>query len=365
MKGNNSTGHIDQINDSDEFIILNNGAESRLKYDTFRQLVFDNNINESNVGNKGEKGDLGSTGAKGEKGEIGLRGIFGPIGSFGEMGERGFFGEKGDKGTLGQKGIRGESGYLGEKGNIGSKGDKGSPGYKGYKGYTGQKGNKGNIGSKGFKGEPGLAGVNKIGKIGDVGIPGKKINGRKGYKGFKGNKSSVKGNPGEKGASGPEYFYDNIRRTFKNKNENIRRHGRLLTFLLSVSGSTSIAISTNEFLMSTLRQSRFMVFELVDINTVNANSYSNLYIEIDFEPFISNNFSPVLTKHPPIFCKKNASVGIVGMDWYLKDGGYNISFYSIYEDTDSTEILPMQSIYSFSNRHLNKVISGQFENLRI
>ena len=25
MKGNNSTGHIDQINDSDEFIILNNG----------------------------------------------------------------------------------------------------------------------------------------------------------------------------------------------------------------------------------------------------------------------------------------------------------------------------------------------------
>ena len=64
-------------------------------------------------------------------------------------------------------------------------------------------------------------------------------------KGSKGNKSSVRVMRVKRGTD--KYFYDNIRRTFKNENENIRRHERLLTFLLSVSGSTGIAISTMEF----------------------------------------------------------------------------------------------------------------------
>ena len=311
--------------------------------------------------------DQGTEGQKGEKGMYGIRGQFGAPGSFGEKGLKGFKGAKGEKGSRGQKGYQGQSGYMGNHGEKGNEGLGGQKGQKGYKGNPGSIGENGGIGDKGQKGVRGFYGVNKIGKPGDVGFPGNKIKGVTGYKGFKGKQSTKKGQKGDRGPAGTNYEYSEIRRSFKKTENSAYYHGRMLSFLFSLNNSNSVSVTTNSILMDQIRNRRFLVFELLE-NPSNlvSQKYSSHFIEIDFEPFTSFGSCPVITKSPAIYSKLNSEVGNVGLDWFKDSSNeYHLAFYGVFNTTNQTVNLQIKAIYSFTSLHLNKIVAGDFTNLRI
>lgn len=309
----------------------------------------------------------GLAGDKGSAGMYGIRGEFGFPGQFGQVGSKGFKGVRGNAGERGQKGYTGQSGYSGDVGLIGDSRENGQIGPKGIKGRPGENGDVGESGEDGFKGRRGFFGTNKIGRPGNVGSPGKKYKGSVGYKGFKGNPSSKTGQKGDRGASGSEYIYSDVRRSFKKSSDSAYFHSRMLSFLFSVNNSTSISITTNSVLMSQIRNRRFLVFELSnDPSMLVSSKYSNFFIEIDFEPFISTGSSPVLTKSAPIYCKTGNEVGTIAFDWYKDNSNdYHINFFGVFTSSAHTIQLSMKTIYSFSSLHLNKIVSGEFKNLRI
>jgi len=309
----------------------------------------------------------GLSGDKGSKGMYGIRGEFGFPGQFGQVGAKGFKGAKGNRGEHGQKGYTGQSGYSGDVGPIGDSGEKGQTGTKGIKGRPGENGDAGETGEDGFKGRHGFFGTNKIGRPGNVGSPGKKYNGSTGYKGFKGNPSGRTGQKGDRGATGSEYIYSDVRRSFKKSSDSAYFHGRMLSFLFSVNNSTTISITTNSVLMDQIRNRRFLVFELSnDPSMLVSSKYSNFFIEIDFEPFISTGSSPVLTKSAPIYCKTGNEVGTIAFDWYKDNSNnYHVNFFGVFTSSIQTIQLGIKTIYSFSSLHLNKIVAGEFKNLRI
>jgi len=140
-----------------------------------------------------------------------------------------------------------------------------------------------------------------------------------------------------------------------------------LLLLMTSGTSSSISITSNETIMKYVRKRRFLTFELSNANgDLISEKYSNSYIEVDFEPFISYNQSPVVTKMCPVVVQHEGNVGTIGMDWY-KDHNedYHIMFYGIFADTNETIQIPIKSVYSFTSNHLYEIISAEYENLRI
>ena len=198
MKKISSLDEISNINDSDEFVVIDKsvtigddasetGKSSKVTFGKLKEFI----------GSQGQKGEIGITG---EKGKDGLTGNDGSKGQKGEIGIPRVSGEKGDKGKDGSDGSAGPSGSDGIKGSKGEpsfiKGDKGEPSrIKGDKGEPSRiKGDKGEPSRiKGDKGEP-----SRI--KGDKGEPSR-IKGDKGepsrIKGDKGEPSRIKGDKGE------------------------------------------------------------------------------------------------------------------------------------------------------------------------
>tara|TARA_B100000282_G_scaffold296535_1_gene278807 strand:- start:235 stop:1380 length:1146 start_codon:yes stop_codon:yes gene_type:complete len=319
------------------------------------------------TGEKGQKGEKGFKGTSGDDGMFGIRGKTGETGDSGDKGELGFVGVKGDKGDVGDSGIDGKRGYTGIQGEKGIKGLRGNQGEEGEMGETGDVGNRGPKGAKGIIGETGDSAPVVYGKTGNVGIPGKKVFGLKGYKGFRGPDSFEKGQTGDRGDVGESYNYNITKKTFKETRLSPVKHGRLLLLLMSTGSSNSISVSSNDVLMQYILKRRFLVFELSNSNNnLLIEKYSNRYIEIDFEPFINNEQSPVMTKVCPIVTKKGNNIGTIGIDWYKDDNNeFNIMFFGVFADSHETVQIPVSSIYSFTSNHLYDVISGEYENLRI
>tara|TARA_B100002019_G_scaffold292840_1_gene317374 strand:+ start:1272 stop:2357 length:1086 start_codon:yes stop_codon:yes gene_type:complete len=350
---------ISSLEIKDDFFVVSASKSSKLSsLSDFGKNLVNKDFSQTNTGPVGDTG---------EKGMYGIRGEFGLPGDYGQKGLKGFKGSKGESGEKGQKGFDGQRGYVGSQGKSGESASNGQKGLKGLKGKKGLVGDDGSIGDKGHKGNRGFNGINKIGKPGDIGQPGKKIKGADGYKGYKGKPSTRKGRRGDRGEIGKPYYYSEIRRSFKTSENSAYYHGRMLSFLFSVNNSESVSITSNSVLMSYVRSSRFLVFELYsDTEKLVSNKYSNFYVELDFEPFFTYGSSPVITKIPSIYSKKLNHVGNLGFDWFKDNSNeYSIAFYSVFNSTNETQILKIKTIYSFSNLHLNKIVAGDYTNLRI
>ena len=371
---------ISEISDDDEFIIVDTSVESKhgedgttstkisfgdLKTDVLSQSTLDGV--KGDKGDPGQKGEPGSKGEPGNQGEHGIRGNIGETGDAGEKGYKGFSGAKGHVGDIGLPGASGNRGSVGQTGQKGIKGSRGNVGEQGDVGDMGPTGLTGFTGSKGNLGQKGEPADVVVGRTGSVGTPGKKVSGIKGFKGFRGPASNERGDPGLRGPQGKSFEYESARRTFRESQTTPRKHGRVLLFLMSSGNSSSISITTNETIMKYARKRRFLVFELSNENNdLIAEKYSNLYVEVDFEPFFTFNQSPVLTKVCPVVTKLGNKVGTLAMDWYEDSSGeYHIMFFGIFTDSHETVQIPIKSVYSFTSNHLYEIISGEYENLRI
>ena len=371
---------ISGIADEDEFIIVDTSVASKhdedgriptkisfgdLKTDILSQSTHDGIKGDD--GDPGQKGEPGSKGQPGEQGEYGIRGKIGDTGDAGEQGHKGFSGTTGKTGDVGVPGIPGKRGSVGLTGQTGIKGSRGNVGEQGDVGDGGPPGADGLIGLTGPTGQKGEPASVVMGRTGNIGTPGKKVSGVKGFKGFRGPASSARGETGPRGHEGNSFEYDSARRSFRESQMTPRKHGRVLLFLMSSGNSNSISITTNETIMQYARKRRFLVFELSNENNdLIVERYSNLYMEIDFEPFFSFNQSPVLTKTCPAVAKHNNNVGTLAMDWYKDSSGeYHIMFFGIFADSHETVQIPIKSVYSFTSSHLYETISGEYENLRI
>ena len=137
------------------------------------------------TGSKGEPGVTGSTGPTGSvafngptgpTGYIGPIGQIGPTGPMGEMGTAGPTGPTGNTGQIGTTGPAGEmgtAGPTGPTGNTGQIGTTGPMGEMGTAGPTGPTGNTGQIGTTGPAGEMGPTGLKgDTGLIGPIGVTG-------------------------------------------------------------------------------------------------------------------------------------------------------------------------------------------------
>jgi len=162
------------------------------------------------TGSKGEPGVTGSTGPTGSvafngptgpTGYIGPIGQIGPTGPMGEMGTAGPTGPTGNTGQIGTTGPMGEmgtAGPTGPTGNTGQIGTTGPMGEMGTAGPTGPTGNTGQIGTTGPAGEMGTAGP--TGPAGEMGLTGPA--GEMGPTGLKGDTGLI-GPIGVTGPTGP------------------------------------------------------------------------------------------------------------------------------------------------------------------
>lgn len=340
---------------------------SKISSDNLIQSIYTKSETDT-IGQKGEKGKKGLPGDVGEKGNsgyFGIRGEQGIRGLKGAKGNSGFIGTAGDEGEIGIKGSRGEVGYVGEHGEKGIKGGDGELGLPGQRGPRGIIGDAGYIGDKGAKGTPGINGMNKIGFTGYTGDTGKNFYGAKGYKGYKGNDSIRRGPRGEIGHSGDNFTFSLTKRSFKKSKNSALYHGRILNFLFSVSGSNSLAITQSDIIISKLKSRRFLVVQLEQENLFTG-PYANLYVELDFEPFLIYKYPPVITKSPPIACVKNGEMGVLGLDWICDaNGEYHLMFFGTFVQHNETLNIPIKAVYTFTSDHLKNTISGEYQNLRI
>ncbi len=162
------------------------------------------------TGSKGEPGVTGSTGPTGSvafngptgpTGYIGPIGQIGPTGPMGEMGTAGPTGPTGNTGQIGTTGPAGEmgtAGPTGPTGNTGQIGPTGPMGEMGTAGPTGPTGNTGQIGTTGSAGEMGATGP--TGPAGEMGLTGPA--GEMGPTGLKGDTGLI-GPIGVTGPTGP------------------------------------------------------------------------------------------------------------------------------------------------------------------
>jgi hypothetical protein len=135
----------------------------------------------SELGPTGPSGSTGSTGPTGPSGSTGSTGPTGPTGvvSFnGPTGPTGYIGPIGQIGPTGPNGLDGMMGPTGPTGPIGNSGQMGATGPKGDTGSagpTGPTGSIGEMGATGPKGDIGLDGpTGPTGSIGEMGATGPK-----------------------------------------------------------------------------------------------------------------------------------------------------------------------------------------------
>jgi hypothetical protein len=148
-----------------------------------------------------EVGPTGPTGPTGSKGEPGLTGSTGPTGSVafnGPTGPTGYIGPIGQIGPTGPAGEMGTAGPTGPTGNTGQIGTTGPAGEMGATGPTGPTGNTGQIGTTGPAGEMGATGP--TGPAGEMGLTGPA--GEMGPTGLKGDTGLI-GPIGVTGPTGP------------------------------------------------------------------------------------------------------------------------------------------------------------------
>ncbi len=158
----------------------------------------------SEVGPTGPTGFTGPTGSKGEPGVTGSTGPTGSVAFNGPTGPTGYIGPIGQIGPTGPMGEMGTAGPTGPTGNTGQIGTTGPMGEMGTAGPTGPTGNTGQIGTTGPMGEMGTAGptgpTGNTGQIGTTGPAGEM--GTAGPTGPAG-EMGLTGPAGEMGATGP------------------------------------------------------------------------------------------------------------------------------------------------------------------
>ena len=127
----------------------------------------------SEVGPTGPTGFTGPTGSKGEPGVTGSTGPTGSVAFNGPTGPTGYIGPIGQIGPTGPMGEMGTAGPTGPTGNTGQIGTTGPMGEMGTAGPTGPTGNTGQIGTTGPAGEMGPTGLKgDTGLIGPIGVTG-------------------------------------------------------------------------------------------------------------------------------------------------------------------------------------------------
>ena len=152
----------------------------------------------SEVGPTGPTGFTGPTGSKGEPGVTGSTGPTGSVAFNGPTGPTGYIGPIGQIGPTGPMGEMGTAGPTGPTGNTGQIGTTGPMGEMGTAGPTGPTGNTGQIGTTGPAGEMGTAGP--TGPAGEMGLTGPA--GEMGPTGLKGDTGLI-GPIGVTGPTGP------------------------------------------------------------------------------------------------------------------------------------------------------------------
>ena len=322
----------------------------------------------------GEKGSTGNAGVigdnnntSGEKGEVGDSGIQGP------RGYRGIDGDDGDKGQFGLKGNEGQPGIHGDKGDkgpVGIKGEKGRTGYKGYmheksrgirgdKGDKGRKGTKGIIGQSGSKGEMGEVNFGVKGFRGDI---GESVYGNQGSPGNKGKKGE-KGPQGAVGEVGSPFQYKKSpRRTLLLENGKFQ-HGRHL-YQIENSPQDVYSIDWQTDILETGQHNkRFLVFEL-DSTFLSKHEYSRYFVEVDFEPVLAGNSTPVLMKTTLATSVNDQTNGTIALDWFF-DAESNknyLSFFSVAVDGNNIQYL-IKKIYTHTG--ISNLGSQNIQNFRI
>ena len=295
----------------------------------------------------------------------GIRGERGDDGDYGEVGNKGF---KGQTGQNGSHGLKGDKGLIGDKGDTGPDGYKGSlslksRGIRGEEGDTGKKGDTGPVGEKGLPGDLGLVNYGLKGERGDVGESSFGPRGEKGTQGSKG----IKGDFGDKGVPGNSYVYLNSPRRTMILPTGEFRHPRHLyespkfeRNRLSFEWDSEILKSSDGNIGDYIR--RFLIFELDSTNFTD-HAYSKYLVEVDFEPFIFGNTSPVINKVTLSSVKNNQTFGDVGLDWFKDDtGSFHIMFFSV-APFGSNEPLMIKKVYT----HIGSTLVGSqnTENFRI
>jgi hypothetical protein len=119
------------------------------------------------TGPTGSKGEPGLTGSTGPTGSVAFNGPTGPTGYIGPIGQIGPTGPMGEMGTAGPTGPTGNTGQIGTTGPAGEMGATGPTGSIGEMGLTGP---AGEMGPTGLKGDTGLIGP--IGVTGPTGPAG-------------------------------------------------------------------------------------------------------------------------------------------------------------------------------------------------
>ncbi len=152
----------------------------------------------SEVGPTGPTGFTGPTGSKGEPGVTGSTGPTGSVAFNGPTGPTGYIGPIGQIGPTGPMGEMGTAGPTGPTGNTGQIGTTGPMGEMGTAGPTGPTGNTGQIGTTGSAGEMGATGP--TGPAGEMGLTGPA--GEMGPTGLKGDTGLI-GPIGVTGPTGP------------------------------------------------------------------------------------------------------------------------------------------------------------------
>ena len=321
-------------------------------------------------GSRGDKGNLGEKGTASQV--IGDKGNRGDVGIQGPRGDRGVDGDDGDAGSTGIKGVSGQSGVHGDSGDVGEKGlpgDKGSKGYKGYMheksrglrgepGDKGIKGQKGPPGERGVKGEPGDVNFGVKGFRGDIGESSYGSKGEFGIKGKKGEKGSL----GDVGVEGHPYFYKKApKRTIIHDNGEFQ-HARHLYQLQEFPRNVYSIIWETDIVDIGQQNKRFLVFEL-DSTFMSNYEYSRYMVEVDFEPFLFGDSTPVLNKTTLATSINDHTNGTINLDWFVDDdGNHHLSFFSVAVSGNNIQYLIKKVLTHTGTTNMG---SQNIENFRI
>lgn len=321
-------------------------------------------------GSRGNKGNLGETGSKSDI--IGDKGKHGDVGMQGPRGDRGVDGDDGDSGDVGIKGSRGQSGEHGDPGYTGEKGvsgDKGSKGYKGYmheksrglRGELGDNGIKGQVGptgERGEKGEPGNVNFGVKGFRGDIGESSYGSMGQLGSKGVKGEKGKL----GDVGVEGHPFQYKKApKRTIIHNSGRFQHARHLYQLQESPRDVYSVAWET-DIVEHGQHNKRFLVFEL-ESTFMSDYEYSRYLVEVDFEPFLFGDSTPVLNKTVLATSINDQTNGTINLDWFEGDDNkHYLSFFSVAVSGNNIQFL-IKKIHT----HTGTVNMGSqnIENFRI
>lgn len=373
---------VDALTGNDEFLVIDAsnvsgpdafdiGTPSKTTLSNLDQVLVTKVPTPGSIGQKGEKGapgSVGTPGVVGDDGEIGLQGV---------LGNRGQDGAKGTTGQTGQRGSHGDMGQPGDEGDLGSPGQRGQPGPTGPKGYAsthvvgargdkGAKGYRGEVGETGYPGQKGIPGLPVMGPQGLRGDIGKIEIGPKGYKGQPGEVLPI-GRMGDVGESGPPCAYSKSPKRTMRLPDGTFHHARYLFEVTKLPKNVYSYEWESDILDQaigdiSLHHRRFLIFQLDDTNFTDF-SYSKYFVEVDFEPFITDQHSPVLSKVTLAAYRDGVTYGTVGLDWYKDgDGNHHIMFFSVSSNGNNN---PIKIKKTFAHYGSVNVGTENLENFRI